>query len=223
MWHLLIPIFGTYGYVETTKALKDVFVSEDDEFDVPVKTFSIAHNAALAGFSGWTCVQLCSNMYRLGLEVQSGYYMSDPAIQQLIFWFYASKYYEYFDTFLLVAKGKTPIFLQKFHHIGAVFFWHLCYVYGVDAIVLGSIFNSGVHTIMYSYYLGTLFKLNLRWIKPHITTLQIAQLAAGLTISSVAYAPPVETAWNYGIILLFDGYIAALIWLFLRFMRDNYR
>jgi hypothetical protein len=58
------------------------------------------------------------------------------------------------DTFLLYLHGKTPIFLQKYHHIGAVISWHLVYVYKVDAIWLPSLANSFVHTVMYSYYLG---------------------------------------------------------------------
>ena len=33
--------------------------------------------------------------------------------------FYFSKYYEYLDTWLVRAKGRQPIYLQKYHHIGA--------------------------------------------------------------------------------------------------------
>jgi len=192
------------------------------KFDVPVKYFSIAHNAALAGFSLYTCASLCERVYINGFVVQSGYYMSDPLTKRLIFWFYLSKYYEYFDTFLLYVKGRTPIFLQKYHHVGAVFFWHLCYVYDIDAIVLGSIFNSGVHTIMYSYYLTTLLKLNTRGWRQYITILQILQLTIGLLWSSYKYYPPVETDWNYGIIVLFDMYIVGLIIMFGKFAAENY-
>ena len=228
MWwiSILCPIFGTYVYLKMSHFLKLRFVEnrsvQTSQFDAPVKYFSMVHNTALAGFSLYTCASLCERVYANGFVVQSGYYMSDPGIKRLIFWFYVSKYYEYFDTFLLYMKGRNPIFLQKYHHIGAVFFWHLCYVYDIDAIVLGSVFNSGVHTIMYSYYLTTLFNIQTRGLRQYITSLQIAQLTIGLWWSSYQYYPPVETDWNYGIIVLFDMYIVGLILMFGKFAADNY-
>jgi hypothetical protein len=148
--------------------------------------------------------------------------MSQPNVKNLIFWFYISKYYEYFDTFLLYLKGRNPIFLQKYHHIGAVICWHLCYNNNVDMIIYGTLLNSGVHSIMYFYYLMTLFKINIRGMRMYITTLQILQLSVGGFCGLYYYYPPIETKYNYGIIIFFNIYIVGLLYLFGEFMFLNY-
>eukprot|EP01084_Bolivina_argentea_P025917 48186_1 len=69
-----------------------------------------------------------------------------------IFLFYLSKYYEFIDTFIVIARGRRPIFLQTFHHCGAVLgMWGIM----VTSSTGGYIFmveNSFIHTIMYFYY-----------------------------------------------------------------------
>jgi hypothetical protein len=127
------------------------------------------------------------------------------------------------DTFLLYLQGKTPIFLQKYHHIGAVISWHLVYVYKVDAIWLPSLVNSFVHTVMYSYYLGCLLKIRqVRILKQYITSLQLVQLVGSVSLVMYYYTPPVETIFNYMIILFVSGYTGILIVLFSHFYYNNY-
>lgn len=184
---------------------------------------SIIHNGFLVAFSGWTCISLGKVLYNDGLVFQSNYYFQNPQFSTVIYWFYISKYYEFFDTFLLYLNGKSPIFLQKYHHIGAVICWHLHYMYKVDCIWIPSIANSFVHTIMYSYYLGCLLKINqVRFIKKYITTLQLTQLFIPIFICLYFYAPPIETNFNYNLIKLFVGYVSILVVLFLQFYYINY-
>jgi len=184
---------------------------------------SVVHNAFLVAFSAWTFVSLAQVLYTDGIVFQSNYYFKNPQFETAIYYFYISKYYEFFDTFLLYLKGKSPIFLQKYHHIGAVICWHLTYVYKVDVIWIPSIANALVHTIMYSYYLGCLLKMNqVRFIKQYITSLQLAQLIIPNAFCLYLYAPPVESVFNYGIIIFFDAYVFVLILLFLRFFYLNY-
>ena len=56
----------------------------------------------------------------------------------IVYLFYISKCESscdvFLDTFLLYLNGKTPIFLPKYHHMGAVLSWHLMYVYKVDVM-----------------------------------------------------------------------------------------
>jgi len=81
---------------------------------------SVIHNGLLVVFSAWTFVSLSQILYNDGIVLQSNYYFQNPQFDTVIYWFYISKYYEFFDTFLLYLNGKSPIFLQKYHHIGAV-------------------------------------------------------------------------------------------------------
>lgn len=197
---------------------------------------SVLHNFLLMGFSAWTFLSLCKILYRDGLGFGTVYYfqnlhqplplfssLTGRTFDEVIYLFYLSKYYEFFDTFLLYLQGKQPIFLQKFHHIGAVIVWHLCYVYKVDAIWISSLVNSFVHTIMYGYYLGCLLKINaVRRIKQWITTMQLVQLCIPSVIAIWKYYPPAETPFNYGIIVFFVAYVAVLVYLFSQFYSTNY-
>jgi hypothetical protein len=184
---------------------------------------SVIHNSLLIVFSAWTFVSLSEIIFNNGIVFQSNYYFQNPQFDKVIYLFYISKYYEFFDTFLLYLNGKSPIFLQKYHHIGAVICWHLHYVYKVDCVWIPSIANSFVHTVMYSYYLGCLLKINqVRFIKKYITSLQLTQLIIPNFICLYYYSPPVETIFNYNLIKIFVGYVSILVVLFSKFYYKNY-
>jgi len=184
------------------------------------RTFIILHNLGLHIYSVWTFVNLILRIRANGLHSESGYYFRDPMIERLIFYFYLSKYYEYLDTFIIYAKGKQPIFLQKYHHVGAAICWHICWYYKVDAIVIASLANSFIHSIMYLYYLLTFLKVNLQVVKPYITYLQVLQFASGFTTIYIHY--PIETYKNKIIIIIFLLYNLGLLVLFLKFIQDTY-
>ena len=184
--------------------------------------FSVIHNSGLVLFSGWTFISMIRVLREKGIIFQSYYYYQFPIFDSIQWYFYISKYYEFLDTFLLYLNGKQPIFLQKYHHIGAVIGWHLSYVYKVDAVFLSTTMNSFVHTIMYSYYLGSLFKIkSIKWYKPYITTLQITQFIIGLYLFKI-YFPPIETNFNYSLLILSQIYNIGLIFLFGYFSYQNY-
>lgn len=183
---------------------------------------SIIHNSVLIGFSAWTFLSLSQILYTDGLVFETNYYFKNPRFDTVLYWFYMSKYYEFFDTFLLYLNGKTPIFLQKYHHIGAVLSWHLTYVYKMDSIWIPSIANAFVHTIMYSYYLGCLLKINqVRVIKKYITTLQLCQLFSTMLLSDIFYMP-IETTINVYIMWFVNAYNIGLLLCFTKFYTQNY-
>ena len=183
---------------------------------------SVIHNGLLVVFSAWTFLSLSQILYNDGIVFQSNYYFQNPQFDTVIYWFYISKYYEFFDTFLLYLNGKSPIFLQKYHHIGAVICWHLAYVYKADGIWIPSIANSFVHTIMYSYYLGCLLKINhVRFIKKYITALQLCQLFSTMSLSNVFYIH-IETKTNVYAMHTFNLYCSGLILCFIEFYYRNY-
>ena len=211
----ITPLLAIAGYVLYPKQLRIN--------PTLLSVLSVIHNSVLVAFSAWTFVSLSQILYNDGIVFQSNYYFQNPRFDTVIYWFYISKYYEFFDTFLLYLNGKTPIFLQKYHHIGAVVCWHLHYVYKVDCVWIPSIANSFVHTIMYSYYLGCLLKINqVRFIKKYITSLQLTQLFIPNFVCLYYYAPPIETAFNYNLIKLFVGYVSVLVVLFSQFYYTNY-
>jgi hypothetical protein len=126
------------------------------------------------------------------------------------------------DTLILKAQGKKTSLLQTFHHCGAVISWYLGYYYKVDAVVIITILNAGIHTIMYTYYLLTSLKFKVGFIKPLITSSQILQLLVGNTSTLYFYFPPVESIFNYKIIIFVNLYAIILIELFAKFYYDSY-
>jgi hypothetical protein len=222
---MLAPIAGTIFYLYILALLEEIFCNKKYNNIICPKFiyyFSIFHNSTLTIFSLYTFLSLYKVISIQGIHGEHKFYMSQPHIKTIVYWFYISKYYEYFDTVLLYCKGRKPIFLQKYHHIGAVICWHLGYKYDVDMFMFGSLFNSGVHTIMYFYYLLTIFKINIKCMRIYITIYQIVQLTSGSLLGLVCYHPPIETIFNYRIIILFNMYIYGLLCLFLQFMFDNY-
>jgi hypothetical protein len=183
---------------------------------------SIFHNGFLILFSSWTFLSLSQILYNHGIVFQSNYYFHNPTFSNVIYYFYLSKYYEFCDTFLLYLNGKTPIFLQKYHHIGAVLSWHLMYVYKVEMVWMATLLNSFVHAIMYSYYLGCLLKIKqIRFVKKYITSLQLCQFCL-LYSNFYFYRPPIETQFNYYIGIFFASYGVGIIGLFGKFYYDSY-
>jgi hypothetical protein len=224
----LYPLVGIFLYLCYPTSLRIPAVM--------LHRISLLHNFLLMVFSGWTFLSLARILHRDGIGFGTVYYFKSfhqptpfltsftgQTFDFVIYLFYLSKYYEFFDTFLLYLQGKQPIFLQKFHHIGAVIVWHLCYVYKVDAIWLSSFVNSFIHTIMYGYYLGCLLKIPaVRRIKQWITSLQLVQLCIPCFIAVWKYYPPAETPFNFGIIVFFVAYVAVLVYLFTEFYSMNY-
>jgi len=69
-------------------------------------------------------------------------------------WFYLSKFYEVFDTVIILAKGKRSSTLQTYHHTGAM----LCMWAGIrfmsPPIWMFVAWNSLIHAIMVSKFCG---------------------------------------------------------------------
>jgi len=213
LYHIF-PMIGIFGYCMYPTSLR---ISP-----TMLYVTSILHNGALVAFSAWTCVSLSKILYTDGILCQSNYYFQNPEFDKIILYFYISKYYEFVDTFLLYLNGKTPLFLQKYHHIGAVIIWHLFYVYKVDGIWLATLLNSFIHTLMYLYYLCCLLKINsVRFFKQYMTTLQLCQFLI-LYVKWYVYYPPVESWFNYGIINVFAVYGFGILFLFGEFYYKNY-
>ncbi len=78
-------------------------------------------------------------------------------------------------------KGRRPIFLQVYHHTGAVIGMWLILISKSSVGYLFVVENSFIHSIMYLYY--AMAVLGYRWkTKFVLTLLQIIQFVTGLTI-----------------------------------------
>jgi len=218
MHHSIVPAIATYGYLNMPK---------EHLVDIPrtaVYCLSIVHNFGLHLFSLYHFIGFMSALWNRGIVAGRGIYFNIPGVDNMLWWFYLSKYYEYVDTALLYAKGKEPIFLQKFHHVGATIVWHLGYVYQFDGVFFASLINSGIHSVMYLYFLASMFpsiRQRIMRYKIYITSAQVAQLSFGFCALPWFYYN-IETDRNRAIIWVFEIYIGILLVSFCHFMFVNY-
>ncbi|CAN8064342.1 unnamed protein product [Agarophyton chilense] len=94
--------------------------------------------------------------------------------------FYLSKFYELFDTVIMVLKKRPLNFLHVYHHCVVL---PLFYVYMSTNMVLQWILvvaNSSVHVAMYYYYAMAAMGVKVWW-KKYITQAQIVQFIIDLT------------------------------------------
>jgi hypothetical protein len=73
---------------------------------------------------------------------------------------------------------------------------------------------------MYLYYLLTLYKVDVRFIKPYLTYLQIMQFISAYLSLYLWF--PIETSVNKAVMIVFLIYNAGLIVLFSKFVKDTY-
>lgn len=159
---------------------------------------------------------ICMLKYEYGMDKAFGYWG---------YLFYLSKYYEMIDSFIVIYKGRRPIALQVYHHMGAVIGcgWHFtdqscgAYIFIVP--------NSFIHTIMYGFYALSTIKIHVP-LKYVITLMQMLQFVIGMTCILyqlfVVYPKNCMTENEYYLSLYHLFYISWLFYKFMMFYVDTY-
>lgn len=157
-------------------------------------------------------------------------YSSHPdAINMLwiSWWYYISKFVDFFDTFVFVMRKKDSqmTFLHIIHHFSLpLFAWFGPRFAGGGNTSFGGMWNLFIHVVMYTYYLlsslGERVKPYLWW-KKYLTALQMAQFLLVFCHSLIPFVHP-TCGFPIGMssILLFNG---MLYWiLFWNFYKKSY-
>jgi len=193
-----------------------------------IKNISIIHNTGLTIFSFYTFVSLYNLIkYEYNSLTPQVWFENDSVtnvhIINICWIFLYSKIWEFLDTWIIMLKGGDTIFLQKFHHFGAVWVWYIGCYYNTSSIILPTFYNSFIHTIMYFYYLLCLFGIKLTPIKPIITLSQLLQLSLGNYFVIKDYILP-RSYINEHVIgsSIFCLYVFVLIFLFIKFSIKSY-
>lgn len=97
--------------------------------------------------------------------------------------FIFSKYFELFDTVLLVARKRTVGFLHWYHHCTVLMYcWH-AYVWEMPTGIYFVVMNYFVHAVMYFYYfLAAVTSRPPPWGFA-VTMMQLAQMVGGITVT----------------------------------------
>lgn len=153
-WNLFLAIFSLIGAYRTMPhLLYKLFVHQHDEF-------------------GWTYT-FCETPMR---------YYGSGAVGFASVWFVYSKFFEFFDTAILVLRKKPVGFLHWFHHATVLLFcWDAYRTHQTTGLYFIAM-NYFVHAIMYFYYFLTACGYRPKWA-PIVTTLQIVQMVIGMLVS----------------------------------------
>ena len=228
--HPLVPIISVATYLLLSKPF---FRAIQHMLSLPprhpvLQSIAFAHSAALAVYSAWTCYNSFSIVYARFQTV--GLYdtlcdANDELWRDIRFWvihFYISKYVEFGDTWIVLLKGRTPLFLQTFHHAAAVVLTWGFIATSTTPVVIVLVLNAAIHTLMYSYY--ALAALGVRsTLKQHLTEAQIVQFLIYLGVTGGLH-------WRDGclspaqslVLLVFQVFLVLLTLLFAQFYVKAY-
>ena len=156
----------------------------------------------------------------------------NPPLANLLWLFYVSKVFDFFDTIFIVLgqKWRQLSILHVYHHTTIFLVYWLNLRVGYDGeIYLTIILNGFIHTIMYTYYfisqhirhLDRPVQSKIIWWKQYLTAAQLLQFvsmnaqAGWLLYSGCGGFPTKVTA-------VYFGYIQTLLWMFLHFFYVSY-
>eukprot|EP00918_Siedleckia_nematoides_P028743 GHVU01061891.1.p1 GENE.GHVU01061891.1~~GHVU01061891.1.p1 ORF type:complete len:285 (+),score=43.29 GHVU01061891.1:246-1100(+) len=225
---LTIPIFmACIAYIPTILLLRQWVL---DRKPIYARRFNVMWNGTLSFFSG---LGLFVMVYKWDYDhhrlfrifVEEDVYTGPARYVEAVF--ALTKCVEFGDTLLLVLRKKTPGFLHVYHHITVTLYcWHAQYV-NVRFAHLFCMMNMLVHFVMYSYYALTgviADRTKLRWARPHITRMQLLQMAVGVYVSICALHDEATTARDASrlnaqlSVVMYSSYA----FLFAKFYCDNY-
>lgn len=173
------------------------------------KLFVLAHNVFLCLYSAWTLLGMSSaiaqtvdiilgvsntpsmvhNFFHSVCDLQNGVFSSKlpfPNLEIFGYWFYMSKFYEVFDTIIILLKGRPSSLLQSYHHSGAMMCMWAGIRYQSPPIWIFVVFNSFIHTLMYFYFSLSCLRIRVPVLfKRTLTSLQITQFLVGGSLAVV--------------------------------------
>ncbi|GAA5842952.1 hypothetical protein JCM9279_004040 [Rhodotorula babjevae] len=196
----VVPIAFGIVYFAVAKTLSHL---QNGKNRIPGKrwqAFVFSHNVFLAIYSGWTFLGTAPQVFGAfwrgfaehgvaGLThafCDSSFAIwSSESFSKFAYLFYLSKFYEIVDTAILLLKGKKVGMLQSYHHTGAIWTMYSAYVTQAMPIWLFVVFNSFIHSIMYTYYAFSTVSLPFpRFLKKSLTRLQITQFLVGGSLAA---------------------------------------
>jgi len=141
-----------------------------------------------------------------------------------VFVHYASKYLDFFDTWIMILKKnyRQLSFLHVYHHASILLVWGglLNLGQGNGTAYFGAAINSVIHLIMYSHYLYTSFGL-VNPFKKFITQAQLIQF--GLCLLHAVLAVAFEEKLNARLAWVQFAYHISMLVLFLNFYEKTYK
>ncbi|TRY79697.1 hypothetical protein TCAL_08329 [Tigriopus californicus] len=198
-----------------------------------IKNVLIGYNLVQVIFSGWILFEILmggwAGAYSFRCEPLD---RSDNAMAlrmaNAAWWYYFSKFTEFFDTFFFIVRKKTEHVstLHVLHHgLMPLFAWEACRFVPGGHESFGALFNTFVHVVMYTYYFlaafGPRFQRYLWW-KRHLTKFQMFQFVS-VTLHSLQLAFSNECNFPVYQSMISSGFMVLFFILFMQFYFRNYK
>jgi len=184
------------------------------------------YNLMQVGLCSYVTIEAGILAYRnnYSLTPCNAYSDTNPPVGPLLWLFYVSKVFDFFDTlFIVLGKKWTQLsFLHVYHHLTIfMFYWINCNI-GYDGdIYLTILLNGFIHSVMYTYYFVSMHTSNIWW-KKHLTKCQLLQFCCML--SQAGYLLHVQCkTFPKRVTEMYLAYIASLFFLFMHFYIRSYR
>lgn len=126
-----------------------------------------------------------SNIQKANLFlIYFSYLTHDKVSSFWTFIFILSKLPEFGDTLFIVLRKQPLIFLHWYHHILTLIYSWYAFKEFTPTARWYTVMNSGIHSLMYSYYALKALKVRIpRFISAIITFSQISQMAVGCYVN----------------------------------------
>jgi len=171
--------------------------------------------------------------YRNGYHAMpcNNYSRDDPPVANLLWLFYVSKIWDFWDTIFIVLgkKWRQLSFLHVYHHFTIFLFYWLNANSTYDGdIFLTILLNGFIHTVMYTYYFICMHTKDPKtgkslpiWWKSSLTSMQLIQFVTMMSQASYILVNQCESA-SMRVTATYLGYILSLFFLFAQFFVNSY-
>mmetsp|Transcript_5389 Transcript_5389/g.7631 ORF Transcript_5389/g.7631 Transcript_5389/m.7631 type:complete len:274 (+) Transcript_5389:44-865(+) len=155
----------------------------------------------------------------------------DPPVANLLWMFYASKIWDFWDTVFIVLgkKWRQLSFLHVYHHFTIfLFYWLNTHVNYDGDIYLTIVLNGFIHTVMYTYYFICMHTKDPKtgkslpiWWKSSLTMMQMIQFVTMMSQGTYLMATQCENT-SLRVVFAYVVYILSLFFLFGQFYIQSY-
>merc|ERR1719183_98427 len=186
-------------------------------------------------------IMLCAYMtiegiflaYRNGYTIIPcvGYNQEDPPVANLLWLFYISKVWDFWDTIFIVLgkKWRQLSFLHVYHHTTIfLFYWLNANIFYDGDIYLTVALNGFIHTVMYTYYFICMHTKDPQtgkslpiWWKSSLTSFQLIQFTLMMSQATYLVFHGCDKL-SLRVTIVYFVYILSLFFLFAQFFVNSY-
>ena len=227
--------FASAFYIASAYFLFVVIGSQVMKFLPAIDPYPIkfVYNVSQIMLCAYMTIEGCLLAYRSGYTITPcvGYNRDDPPLANLLWLFYVSKIWDFWDTIFIVLgkKWRQLSFLHVYHHITIfLFYWLNANVFYDGDIYLTIVLNGFIHTVMYTYYFICMHTKDPAtgkslpiWWKSYLTLMQMIQFITMMSQGTYLVAFGCKDL-SAPVTATYVVYILSLFFLFAQFYVQSY-